>query len=79
MWKASLFVSAVSLMLAAPSLSAGAEDRTASSAWSPLESPRVRVWSDRGAEPASGQVPSIRITLDGGVEYRAAGGTRAPS
>lgn len=45
----------------------------ASAAWSPLDSPRVHVWSDRGTRPATGTLPSIRITLDGQVQYQAAG------
>jgi hypothetical protein len=48
-------------------------ERAASAAWSPLDSPRVRVWADRGDAPASGSLPSIRVTLDGQVRYRAAG------
>jgi hypothetical protein len=49
----------------------------ASAEWSPLDSPRVRVWSDRGSAPASGKLASIRVTLDGGVEYRAPGAASA--
>ena len=51
----------------------GEETRKASAAWSPLDSPRVHVWVDRGSEPASGQLPSIRVSLDGSVQYSAAG------
>jgi len=54
-------------------VSSEGETRKASAAWSPLDSPRVHVWADRGSEPASGKLPSIRITLDGKVDYRAAG------
>jgi hypothetical protein len=53
--------------------------RTASAAWSPLDSPRVRVWSDRGTQPASGKLATIRVTLDGRVEYHAAGAASAAS
>lgn len=45
----------------------------ASAAWSPLDSARVHVWSDDGSKPASGTLATIRVTLDGRVEYRAAG------
>ena len=65
------------LALATVAVLAQGEARTASAAWSPLDSPRVRVWADRGSEPASGKLPSIRITLDGKVEYRAAGAPAA--
>ena len=66
------------LVSAAAVVFAEGETRKASAAWSPLESPRVHVWADRGSEPASGTLPSIRITLDGKVEYRAAGAPAAP-
>jgi hypothetical protein len=60
-------------------VSSEGDTRKASAAWSPLDSPRVHVWADRGSETASGQLPSIRITLDGTVDYRAAGATGAAS
>ena len=66
------------VVLAAAIAIAGEETRKASAAWSPLESPRVRVWADRGSEPASGKLPSIRVSLDGTVDYRASGAP-APS
>jgi hypothetical protein len=63
---------ALLLMAAGPAHLQLAE-RVASAAWSPLDSPRVHVWADRGSEPASGVLPSIRVTLDGQVAYRPAG------
>jgi len=65
------------LVSATAAVLAQGEARKASAAWSPLDSPRVHVWADRGTEPASGTLPSIRITLDGKVEYRAAGAPAA--
>jgi len=66
------------IVFAAAVVIAREETRKASPAWSPLESPRVRVWADGGSEPASGKLPSIRVSLDGAVDYRAAGAA-APS
>ena len=60
-------------VLAAAVATGQAESRKGSAAWSPLDSPRVHVWADRGSEPASGKLPSIRVSLDGTVDYRAAG------
>src|SRR4051812_40291320 len=67
--------------LATPGLAyaatAAQANRTASAAWSPLDSSRVRVWSDSEAQPGSGTQPpsgtlaAIRVTLDGHVEYHA--------
>ena len=52
--------------------------RVASAAWSPLDSPRVHVWSDRGNQPPSGALPSIRVGLDGAVNYIGAGAASSP-
>jgi hypothetical protein len=52
--------------------------RKGSSAWSPIDNARVHVWSDSGSTPASGRLPTIRITLDGKVTYAPAG-TASPA
>jgi len=66
-------------VVAAAALWAQERGESASAAWSPLESARVRVWSDRGTQPASGTLPFIRITLDGQVQYHPAGSPAASS
>lgn len=72
-WTA-LACSATMVMVAAGgAVRLDAQGRTSSSAWSPLENARVRVWSDRGSEPAAGTLPTIRVSLDGKVEYVAPG------
>jgi hypothetical protein len=54
-------------------LTSFAQGRTASAGWSPIDNARVHVWSDRGAEPPTGRLPAVRVTLDGRVEYVAPG------
>ena len=72
-WTA-LACSALIVMAAADNaVRAQSQGRAASAAWSPIENARVRVRSDRGAQPASGALPSIRVFLDGKVEYLAPG------
>ena len=74
MRRTALAVSAIVVMAATGgSVCTHAQGRTASAAWSPVENARVRVWGDRGSQPASGALPSIRISLDGKVEYLAPG------
>lgn len=56
-----------------------APGRAAAADWSPIDNARVHVWSDRGATPGSGRLPTIRVTLDGRVRYLTPGTNPASS